>query len=346
MERKTESETGDKIIYKAAVIGLGNIGFKFDLDPKRKETWSHAAAFERCRKTILSGAVEVNEANADLFRKYYCNTPVFNSIKEMMENISVDIVSISTPTETHYYIVKELIQYPIKAIFCEKPISLKKTEARMMVSSCKKAKILLAVNHTRRWDSTFLLAKKMVREGKIGEVKAASIYYPDHIFNVGTHLFDVICMLIDKKPKYVSGVGNNLSISDPGISGWILFEDNVLCTVNATGKREDLIFELDIIGSEGRLKVLENGQVLEYYIFEESPRYSGYRELILGKTETIIPTDRFVTAIEDIVAVLEGKKPEVNCTGMDGFFSVSLAISLVRSAKKQGIPLKLSPLRN
>lgn len=182
----------------------------------------------------------------------------------------------------------------------------------------------------------------MVQEGKIGEVKAANVFYPDHIFNVGTHLFDAINMLIEKKPRYVSGVGNNLSISDPAISGWILFEDDVLCMVHTTGKREDLIFELDIIGSEGRLKILENGQRLEYYIFCESSRYSGYRELSAGKTETIAQSDRFVAAIDDIIAVLEGKKPEVNCTGMDGFLSVAVAIAMVKSAKKQGIPLKIS----
>ena len=330
------------MIYKAAVIGLGNIGFKFDMDKKRKETWSHVAAYERCEKTKLSGAVEVNEANANLFGNNYDNIPVFKSIKEMMDNISIDIVSISTTTESHYPILKELIQYPIKAIFCEKPLSLKKGEARRMVSSCRKAKIILAVNHTRRWDGNFLLAKKMVQGGKIGEVRAASVFYPDHVFNVGTHLFDAINMLIEKKPKYVSGIGNNLSISDPGISGWILFENDVLCTVNATGKREDLIFEMDIIGTEGRLKILENGQKLEYYIFCESPRYSQYRELTVGKTEIIAQSDRFVAAIEDIIAVLEGEKPEVNCTGMDGFLSVSVAIAMVKSAKKQGIPLKIS----
>jgi len=330
------------MIYKAAVIGLGNIGFKFDMDKKRKETWSHVAAYERCEKTKLSGAVEVNEANANLFGNNYDNIPVFKSIKEMMDNISIDIVSISTTTESHYPILKELIQYPIKAIFCEKPLSLKKGEARRMVSLCRKAKIILAVNHTRRWDGNFLLAKKMVQGGKIGEVRAASVFYPDHVFNVGTHLFDAINMLIEKKPKYVSGIGNNLSISDPGISGWILFENDVLCTVNATGKREDLIFEMDIIGTEGRLKILENGQKLEYYIFCESPRYSQYRELTVGKTEIIAQSDRFVAAIEDIIAVLEGEKPEVNCTGMDGLLSVSVAIAMVKSAKKQGIPLKIS----
>jgi predicted dehydrogenase len=341
MKSKTYRDLGGGIIYKAAVIGLGNIGFKFDQDERRKETWSHVAAYARCEKTKLSGAVEVNEANADLFRNTYHNIPVFKSIKEMMDNIPVDIVSISTPTGTHYPILKELIQYPIKAIFCEKPLSLKIGEARRMVSLCKKAKIILAVNHTRRWDGTFLLAKKMIQEEKIGEVKAASVFYPDHIFNVGTHLFDTINMLIDKKPKYVSGIGNNLSISDPGISGWILFEDDVLCTANTTGKREDLIFELDIIGREGRLKILENGQKLEYYIFGDCPRYSGYRELTPRETETIAQSDRFVAAIDDIIAVLEGRKPEVNCTGMDGFLAVAVAIAMVKSAKKQGIPLKI-----
>jgi predicted dehydrogenase len=330
------------MLYNAAVIGLGNIGFKLDLDKKRKETWSHVGAYVRSEKTKLSATVEVSEVNANLFRNNFNNIPIFKSVKEMMDNIPVDIVSISTTTESHYPVLEELNQYPIKAIFCEKPLSLKKGEARRMVSLCRKAKILLAVNHTRRWEGNFLLAKKMVQEGKIGEIKAASVSYPDQIFNIGTHLFDATNMLIGKKPIYVSGMGNNLSIPDPGISGWILFEDGVLCTVNATGKREDLVFELDMIGNEGRLRIVENGQKLEYYIFCESPRYSGYRELTMGKPEIIAKKDRFVAAIDDIIAVLEGTKGQVNCTGMDGFLAVAMALSMVKSAKKQGIPLKIS----
>lgn len=330
------------MIYKAAVIGLGNIGFKFDLDKKRKGTWSHAAAYEKNKKTELAAAVEVNEANANLFRKNYNNISVFKSIKEMMDSIPVDIVSISTTTESHYAILKELVQYPVKAIFCEKPLSLNIDEAIKMVSLCSKANIILAVNHTRRWEGNFLLAQQMVKEGKIGEIRAASVFYPDQIFNVGTHLLDAVNMLIDRKPRYVSGIGEILAVPDPGISGWILFEDDILCTVNAIRKREDLVFELDIIGSAGRLKILENGQKLEYHIFSDSSRYSGYRELIVGNTETPAQKDRFVAAIDDIIAVLEGAKDQVNCTGTDGCLAVALALSLVNSAKKQGIPLKVS----
>jgi predicted dehydrogenase len=333
---------GGKMIYNAAVIGLGNIGFKLDLDNKRTGTWSHVAAYERSKKTKLSAAVEVNEVNASLFQKNFNNIPVFKSVKEMMDNIPVDIVSISTTTESHYSVLKELVKYPVKAIFCEKPLSLDKGEARRMVSLCENAKILLAVNHTRRWEANFLLARKMVQEGKIGELKAVSLFYADQIFNAGTHLFDAANMLIAKKPLSVSGIGKNLSIPDPGISGWILFEDDVLCTVNVTGKREDIIFEFDLIGNEGRLRILENGQKLEYYIFCQSPRYSGYRELTREKPGIIAKKDRFLAAIADIIAVLEGKKGHVNCTGMDGFLAVAMALSMVKSAKHQGIPLKMS----
>ena len=31
--------------YNAAIIGLGQIGFKIDLDPLRKIIWSHAKAY-------------------------------------------------------------------------------------------------------------------------------------------------------------------------------------------------------------------------------------------------------------------------------------------------------------
>ena len=47
----------------------------------------------------------------------------------------------------------------------------------------------------------------------------------------------------------------------------------------SAGPREDLLFEVDVVGSEGRLRILDNCARLEFAHFEESSRYGGYREL-------------------------------------------------------------------
>jgi len=256
----------------------------------------------------------------------------------MMKTLPVDIASVCTPTESHYSILKELIEYPIKGIFCEKPLAAGVNEAKEAVSMCNKNKVVFAVNHTRRWDSNYLLSKQMVHSGKIGQVTAVSAYYPTAVFSAGTHLFDTVRMIIEKNPEIVSGISLDSNNRDPGVSGWIQYKENIICGVTSTGKREDLIFELDIIGEEGRLRILENGEKIELSSFDSSARYTGYRELTPVSIKTIPQKDRFIEAVKDIVAVIEGKKDAVNCSGEDGFLSLATSVAMVESAQRKGVP--------
>ena len=46
------------------------------------------------------------------------------------------------------------------------------------------------------------------------------------------------------------------------------------------------IFELDIIGTAGRIRVLEGGRVIEFYSIEDSKFYKNYKNLHLSKVHT------------------------------------------------------------
>ena len=332
----------DSNVYKTAVIGLGNIGFQFNLDPKRKETWSHVSAYEKCDRTELVGAVEFDEEKTGIFHERYKDIPVFKTVSELMENTGAEIVSICTPTRSHAPLIKEVLKYPVKGIFCEKPMAATVGEAGEMVRACAEKGVVLAVNHVRRWEASFLYAGRMLRDGKIGNIRAVNAFYSGQVFNIGTHLFDVIRMITGKDPESASGIPFNTDSPDPDISGWLMFGGNVPCTVIATGKREDLIFEFDIIGSEGRLRILSNGEKLEWYTFTESTRYSGYREQALMDTPSVAAKDRFVEAINDIVKVIAGEKQTVNCSGIDGLYALSMSFGMLESARENGKPVKLN----
>jgi predicted dehydrogenase len=327
-------------MLKAAVIGLGNIGFLFDLDPLREETWNHVSAYTKCKKTELVGVVDVDIEKINIFSQHN-NTPAFQSIEELMTDTTVDIVSICTPTKEHYAVFNKLIEYPVKAIVCEKPLADNIYQAKEMVRLCKENNVVMAVNHVRRWASHYQYAKSMIENGKIGKVKAVHAFYPGQLFNMGTHLFDVVRMLIQKNPGVLSGISFDVEARDPSVSGWIEFDKSIPCTVISTGKREDLIFEIDVVGDEGRIRVIENGRKIEWFIFAESNRLSGYRELSSRQIGPIQTKDRFVEVINDIASVIDGKKSETNCTEIDGFYSLAISIAMLKSAKQNGIPAKV-----
>lgn len=326
------------MIFQTAVIGLGNIGFKFSHDNKRKGTWSHIDAYSKCPATNLVGAVEIDQNTIDLFHSQFPHIPVYPTVKALFAEHHIDIVSICVPTHLHYTLFKEIIEYEIRAIFCEKPLSFSVNESEQMVSLAKERNIVLAVNYTRRWQKSFISAKKMVDDGKIGNLRAITAYYPGQIFNIGSHLFDTVCMISKIQPISYSAVTIQPG-PDPSISGWMCCNQNILFSFIATGKREDLLFEIDIIGDEGRLKILENGEKVEYYQFKESNRYSAYRELIKEDIPALDENDRFADAIVNIVHVLEGSAREVLSSGHDGLAVDMIIDAIVRSAQLNGKPI-------
>lgn len=328
-------------MLRAAVIGLGNIGFMFDLDPLRKDTWSHVTAYKKCHRVILAGAVEVDEKKIALFNKHHNAVPVYRGISDLMSCCCPDIVSICTPTASHYSVLRELTQYPVKGIFCEKPLSCDIEEAAEMVRLCDEKGIVLAVNHIRRWDDHFLYVKAVIQSGEIGKIRTINMTYPGQIFNIGTHLLDALRMLTGSEPVKVSGVSTDPDKDDPDIGGWLQFNDRSFCTINSVGKREDLVLELDFIGDKGRVRMLDNGETIEKYHFQESTRYSGYSELRKMPVESIEKKDRFTEAVFDLASVIEGEKDHVNCTGYDGLASLKLILALIESARRNGSPIKL-----
>ena len=321
------------MVFQAAVIGLGNIGFKFSYDAKRKGTWSHVDAYTACPSTVLAAAVEIDKSTTDLFCAKYPDVPVYATVKELFSEHRIDIASICVPTRLHYPIFREIIGYDIKAVFCEKPLSGAASESQEMVDLARAKKIVLAVNYTRRWQNSYILAKKLVDEGKIGKIRAVTALYPGQIFNIGSHLFDTVRMITGITPRSFSTVIVRPG-PDPSVSGWMDCDKDIHFSFIATGKREDLIFEIDVIGDEGRLRILNNGDIVEFSLFQECGRYSGYRELVRQDLPVIRENDRFADAICNIAGVLDGTDLSVLCSGEDGLAVDIMTAGVLASAKQ------------
>ena len=66
---------GDKI--KAAIIGLGNIGYKYTLDSKRKWTSSHLEAYKKHTQFEPVAICDINEENLNNAKLYYNDSKEF-----------------------------------------------------------------------------------------------------------------------------------------------------------------------------------------------------------------------------------------------------------------------------
>ena len=68
---------------RAVVIGLGQVGSRFDEEPGRKLPWSHVGAYlHLADRYSLAGAVEISHHNKVAFGKRCPDVPVYDSVAE------------------------------------------------------------------------------------------------------------------------------------------------------------------------------------------------------------------------------------------------------------------------
>ena len=89
--------------------------------------------------------------------------------RKVVERKDVDIIDICTPTYLHKDIAIAAAQNG-KQIFCEKPLALNYAEAKEMYEAAEKAGVLHYVNHNYRRTPAVAFARKLIDEGKIGQI--------------------------------------------------------------------------------------------------------------------------------------------------------------------------------
>ena len=330
---------------RAAIIGLGQIGNQFDDDPKRIAVWTHAAAYSAVPAIELIAGADPDETRLHGFLDRRNVRAGYRDYQEMLEKEAIDLLSVCSPTELHYPMVLAGVQAGVKAIFCEKPLASTVEQGTAMVEACGSAGIVLAVNHTRRWESIYLQAKRLIDEGVIGRIESISGHYPGKVFTMGTHLFDLMRYYAGDV-EWVSAIEVGEATPEANLAGHLKFRSGAHGAILCGWDRSNHVFELDVYGSEGRICLSDDGRLLELYRFENSSRYSGYRELTLVELEVgqgqaaSGDEDRFIAAVKDLARCAQsGGIPA--CSGQDGLAAVEIACALVESARTGSRPIDL-----
>lgn len=340
------------MIYRAAVIGCGRIGSEFDDDPKRKTISTHAGAYSAVDEIKLVAASDLNEQKLMRCGKRWRITSLYTDYREMLKKESLDIISICTWNSTHLEIVKETVKRSVKAIFCEKPIADTLKSTNEIIQLCNRENVILQINHQRRFDKFHQDIKKFIDDGNLGMIQQVSFYYTAGIANTGSHMFDLLRFFFGDV-EWVQGVYSENSApnpEDPNIDGILKFKNGIFSTIQACDVKSFLIFEMDCIGTNGRLRITSSGFDLEFYEVGESKLFSDYKEIFktLPPIKKDISREFMISAVKHLVECLkENKKPI--CNGEDGGASLELICAFHESARSDGqkvnLPLKYSNIQ-
>ena len=178
---------------KALIIGLGNIGFNYDIK-KKYLIHSHAKALMLNNKFALIGAVEKKYKIRKIFETKF-NLPTYDSIKKAFSALNPSLVIISSPTNTHLKVFEEIVKIQkkkkfVKNIVIEKPVGVNFYQTNKIFKLAKKNKIKIFVNYIRQYQKDLLSLFNFV---KIKNFRYSEVYYNRGLRNNASHF---ICLMI------------------------------------------------------------------------------------------------------------------------------------------------------
>ncbi len=309
--------------WRAAIVGLGRVAWRFDNEPGRKVIWTHLGAYGvlSSQVTVVGACDRASEAR-DAFSTCYPRISVFEDLRAMITATTPDIVSICTPADSHRAIVEVALSAPsLKVIWCEKPLAASLADAEVIVQSCERRSVALVVSHVRRWSSLWQRFARRTMNGELGTLRHLRVSMPNRLWSIGSHAVDLAIMMGGDVREVVRlDVPALAEDGEPARPALISFASGAYAVIEVSGLKDRLIVEAEATGDRGRLRAREDRGEITFEPFVKSERYVGYFEpgsASVEKAATLTEESPFIAAAQEVVALAGGNSRTVTCSGHD-----------------------------
>lgn len=292
---------------RVLVVGCGNIAGGFDAEHSADiMPFSHAGAYVKHGGFLISACVEPDQAKRLAFMQRWPVARGFDSIEDVLKaDERYDVISICSTTSAHYHDVLVAIDLKPRLIFCEKPVTPSALQTAELVERCKIAGIVLVVNYTRRWDADVMRLRDELRAGKWGAIRAVMGVYTKGILNNGSHMIDLLHLLLGKLEVRSVGIPVwDMLSDDPAIPALLAGPGDINVQL-ACGHAQDFsLFELQIVTEKGVICMEDGGLNWRIRRAIESTHFRGYRALDAGERGAGALPAATLAAVTEIHAAL------------------------------------------
>ncbi len=238
--------------------------------------YQHANAFQALDTCEMVACADIVEENARAFAESYGVQAVYTDYNEMLAEENLDVVSICTWMHLHEQMVLDTVKAGVRAIHCEKPMADTWGGSKRMAAAAEEASVQLTFNHQRRYGEPFVIAKRLVDDGEIGELVR---FESDcgNIYDSGTHFIDMFSFFNGEHPaKWVLAQidyrSENLVFGAHCENQQVVlteYENGVFGLVmSGTGGPSPVGCSDKVIGTEGMIEVgVMNGPPIRYRLY-------------------------------------------------------------------------------
>ena len=298
------------------IVGCGNMGT------------GHSRHFREGNVTngVLTAVCDINEKKFAGFKERFGDTiSYFNNAEDMYKSGLCDCVIICTPHYSHTDLAILAMDYELNCIV-EKPAGVYTLQVKEMLARAEKSEKILGIMFNQRTNPAFKTMKKMIADGKIGDIKRTNWiitdwyrtqYYYDTgawratwagegggvLYNQSPHQLDLFQWIIGMQPSKVHAFCHYGKWHD------IEVEDDVTCYVEypngATG-----VFITTTADAPGTNRFEVTG-TLGTLIFENNKLY--YKQLLKDERVHCMEADKGFeppASLPTVEIELEGDNPQ------------------------------------
>lgn len=335
--------------YKVGIVGTGWVAGE------------HVKAFEANPLTQVVGLASRTAAGAEAKRaELGVDCRVYDTVEQLLDDESIDIVSICSPPNVHASQVIHAAQAG-KHMVIEKPLAMDRHEVWRMQEAVATAGVKTVSSFVLRWNPLFETIKALLGDGALGRVFHAECdywhwvgpHYGQYRWSKtkeagGSSLLSAGCHAVDALRWFNGEVAEVYGYStakwegsdyefDPNVVAVLKFVDGSIGKVSSMLEcRTPYVFNIQLLGDRGTVR---NNQLFSHSKF---PGQTGYATI-----PTILPDSGDVThhpfqgEIDDFVQAIESGG-ESRCPFDDAVRSMEVCFAIDESiATRQPVSLPL-----
>jgi predicted dehydrogenase len=280
------------------IIGLGHWGKNY------------LRLFSDIKNVTIVGLCDLNIDQKKNLTKNYKKIIITKDFNDLIKNKKIDSLVVATNADSHYQIVKKILKNN-KNVLCEKPLTLKTSQASELEKLSKNKKKILMVNHTFLYNPAINLIKKIIDNGKIGKIyylKATRTHLGliredvDVIWDLIPHDIAIFNYLLSMRPIKISGLASSFLKKKRNDVAFIniKYPNNIITNIHVSWVDTNKERKIEIVGSKGRIVFNDLDNLEKVKIYKKgisvSQKYNNFGEFQLNLRDGPIISPNFKMA--------------------------------------------------